>query len=189
MQPVTTTVRVPRAARILAAVSLAICIVALTVNTERTAALGLALGALFGLAALVAYVLAPKRTVVLLEVRGDELFVTSQTDPLRMEIGRLYEPVANVPIASIRKLVTRTVYLGRGRHFFVDVSLTRFDGTMESIFFPGELLDEVRAFFGQLRERWPTVEYADDGYHHRITWRSPLKASLRPLLRWTRGAS
>lgn len=172
MKPVTTTVRVPKAAKALAAVSLALCVASLIVDTETVLVVGFSLGALLAIAAVVAYVLAPKRTVVLLDIRGDELHVTSRTDPLRMEIGRLYRESMNVPIGSIRKLVSREVYLSNEIGHFVDISLTRLGGTTESLFFPGELRDEVQAFFRRLQESWPNVEFVDDGYHNRITWRS-----------------
>lgn len=188
MNPVTTTVREPKAAKVLAAAGLALCVVSLIVDTKGIV-VGFALGAVLATAAVVAYVLAPTRTVVLLDARGDELHVTSRIDPLRMEIGRLYGGSTNIPIGSIRELVSREVYLSNEIGHFVDVSLTRLDGTTESLFFPGELRDEVQAFFRQLRERWPDVEVVDGGYHNRVTWRSVWRAMLWPRGRQRRSTS
>lgn len=179
MEAVTTTVRVPRAARFLAAISLATCITALILDPGDIAlAAGLALAALFALAAVIAYLLAPRRTVVLLDIQGDQLLVTSRTDPARMEIGRLYEESTSVPIDSIRKLVMRLVYLGRWGDF-VDITVTTEGGATQNMFFPGELRDEVKAFLSQLRQAFPNIALVDGGYHTRITWRS-WKDILRP---------
>lgn len=170
MKPVTTTMRIPNRAMALGAIGLAICIVALIMDTNRVIAVGFSLGGLFLLAAILAHAFAPKRTVVLLAVEGGELQVTSRMNPGWIQFGRLYRESQSVPIASIRELVSREIYLGHELGHFVDVSLTRPDGTTETLLFPGELRDQVNAFLRQLQESRPNIEFVDDGYHTRVTW-------------------
>ena len=168
-ESLTTAVRVPTLARGLGIASLVVAAGAVAVDSERLMIIGLSVGALLGIAAGVAYWLAPKRTIVLLEVRGDQLEVRSRSDPLR-SIGRVYGPVRRLPVAAIRTLVARLFYVYR-MGSFVDLTLTRRDGTTERFFFPGELRDDVIEFFRRLEARWPELELVDDGYHTRVTWR------------------
>lgn len=169
IQPVATKTRGRSAAfKRLVKFSLLLCVFsvagALILGDQRIFSFGFPLSLIPAVIAMGVHVYTPKRILALLDVRGDDLFITSRAHPAK-ELGRLYRESIRIPIGEIREIETGLVYMSR-LGLWTFATLRKSDGSADRVYFAEKLEEDVYDFFRQLHEKWPQVEVVESGAHN-----------------------
>lgn len=138
IHPVATKTRVRSAAfKATVTISLALCILSVAgasiLGDQRFFTIGFPVSVIPAAVAVAFHLFAPKRILVLLDVRDDELFIMSRAHPAK-ELGRLYRESIRVPIGEIREIETGLVYLRR-LGLWTFATLRKSDDTTDRVYF------------------------------------------------------